>query len=134
MSQFIMYFIAGGTLATLVAYFASRGNPLLAALVSSIPVKFLLNISIVYRTGGIYSSLAYSKNVLLILPVFVIFVIITMRLLPQVGMPKALVLGMMVYPALTLISQVKKRGLLKRIDNNDKDKNNKGKEEITNEG
>ena len=134
MSHFIMYFIAGGTLATSVAYFASRGNPLLAALVSSIPVMFLLNISIVYRTGGIYSSLAYSKNVLLILPVFVIFVIITMRLLPQVGMPKALVLGMMVYPALTLISQVKKLGLLKRIGNNDKDKNNKGKEEITNEG
>ena len=120
-------------MAALVAYFAGRGNPFLAALVGSIPIMFLLNIYLVYQAGGVSSSLAYSKGVLLLLPVFILFVIVTIWLLPQLGMPKALLPGMMVYPVLALISQAKKRGLPKRMDNNDNGKNSKRKEVITGE-
>jgi len=117
MLQYVIYFIAGGTLAALVAYFAGRGNPVLAALVGSIPVMFLLNIYLVYRAGGVSSSLAYSKGVLLLVPAFILFVIVTMWLLPGLGMPKALLPGMTVYPVLALISRAKKHGLPKRWSN-----------------
>ena len=133
MLQYVIYFIAGGTLAALVAYFAGRGNPFLTALVGSIPLMFLLNINLVYRATGISSSLAYSKGVLSLVPAFVIFVIVTMWLLPRLGMPKALLPGMAVYPVLALISQAKKRRLPKRMDNNDNAKNKQEKEVITDE-
>ena len=78
MLQYVIYFIAGGALTALVAYFARRGNPFLAALVGSIPVMFLLNVHLVYRATGASSSLAYSKGVLSMVPAFVIFVMVTM--------------------------------------------------------
>jgi len=119
MWYYIIYFIAGGASVTSVAYLASRGNPFLAALVGSIPLIFLLNIYSVYQGGGLSSSLAYSKGVLSLLPVFVVFVVVTMWLLPQVGMPKALLPGMAMYLALAIISQVKKDRMLKRWSNHE---------------
>jgi len=133
MLQYVIYFIAGGALAALVAYFAGRGNPFLAALVGSIPVMFLLNVYIVYRATGVSSSLAYSKGVLLVVPAFVIFVIVTMWLLPRLGMPKALLPGLAVYPVLALIGLAQKHGLPKRMGNNDNTKNKQEKEGITDE-
>jgi len=133
MLQYVIYFIAGGALAALVAYFAGRGNPLLTALVGSIPVMFLLNVYLVYRATGVSSSLAYSKGVLLLVPAFVIFVIVTMWLLPRLGIPKALLPGLTVYPVLALIGQAKKRGLPKRRGNNDNAQNKQEKEGITDE-
>ncbi len=117
MWYYVIYFITGGALVTLVTYLAGRGNPVLAALVGSIPVMFLLNIYSVYQAGGVSSSVAYSKSVLLLLPVFILFVVLTIWLLPQVEMPKALLPGMAVYLALAVISQVKKGRMPKRWSN-----------------
>jgi len=133
MLQYVIYFIAGGALAALVAYFAGRGNPSLTALVGSIPVMFLLNVYLVYRATGVSSSLAYSKGVLLMVPAFVIFVMVTMWLLPRLGMPKALLPGLTVYPVLALISQARRHRLPKRMGNNDNAKNNERKEGIIDE-
>ena len=118
MWYYVIYFIAGGALVTSVAYLANRGNPFLAALVGSIPVMFLLNIHLVYQAGGLSSSLAYSRSVLSLLPVFILFVVATMRLLPQLGMPKALFPGIAVYLALAVISQIKKDRMLAKWNNN----------------
>ena len=119
MWYYVIYFIAGGALVTSVAYFAARGNPFLAALVGSIPVMFLLNIYLVYQAGGLSSSLAYSRGVLSLLPVFILFVVTTIWFLPQLGMPKALLPGMTMYLALAVISQVKKDRMLKRWSNHE---------------
>jgi len=91
-----------------VAYLASRGNPLLAILVANVLVLFLLNIFLVYRAGGVSGSLTYAKGTLLLLPVFILFVIVTILLLPKQGMPKALLLGMPLYLVPVIISHVKK--------------------------
>ena len=117
MWYYIIYFIAGGALVTSVAYFAARGNPSLAALVGSIPVMFLLNVYLTYQTGGISGTLTYSKGVLSLLPVFIIFVVATMWLLPHLGMPKALLPGMVVYLALAVISQIRKDRMLVKWNN-----------------
>jgi len=104
-----MYFIVGGGIVALVAYLASRGNPFLATLVANIPVLFLLNIFLFYRTGGVSGSIGYTKAVLLLLPVFVSFVVLTTWLLPKLGMPRALLPGMLLYLVPVIISQVRKR-------------------------
>ena len=115
MWYYVIYFIAGGALVTLVAYLAGRGNPLLTVLVGNIPIMFLLNIFLVYQAGGVSSSLAYAKGVLSLLPIFILFVILTLWLLPQLGMPKALLPGMAVYLVPAVISLVRKHRMPKRL-------------------
>jgi len=118
--QYVIYFIAGGGLVVSVAYLNNRGNPLLTALVGNIPVIFLLNIFLVYQVGGLAGSLTYAKSALLLIPVFTSFVILTIWLLPQVGMPKALLPGMTAYLVPVIISQARKHALLKRAVNHKK--------------
>ncbi len=111
MWQYIPCFIAGGSIVALVAYLSSRGNPLLATLVANIPVLFLINIFLVYRNGGVSGSLEYAKGVLLLLPVFILFVTITMLLLPHLGMPMALLPSTLLYLVPLVIYYVRKRKL-----------------------
>ena len=97
MLQYLIYFLIGGTVVAAVAYLGSRGDSALAAFVASLPVLFLLNVFVIYRAGGINGSLTYAKGVVLMLPVFVFYAALTIWLLPRLGMPKALVLGLPVY-------------------------------------
>jgi uncharacterized membrane protein (GlpM family) len=97
MLQYLIYFLIGGTVVAAVAYLGSRGDSALAALVASLPVLFLLNVFVMYRAGGMNGSLTYAKGVVLMLPVFVFYAALTIWLLPRLGMPKALILGLPVY-------------------------------------
>lgn len=115
MWQYILCFIFGGSIVALVAYLSSRGNPLLATLVANIPVLFLIDIFLVYRAGGLSGSLIFAKGVLFLLPVFMLFVITTILLLPRLGMPMALLPSMLVYLVPPVMYYVKKRRKLKQI-------------------
>ena len=97
MLQYLIYFLIGGTVVAAVAYLGSRGDSALAALVASLPVLFLLNVFVMYRAGGMNGSLTYAKGVVMMLPIFVFYAALTIWLLPRLGMPKALVLGLPVY-------------------------------------
>ena len=112
--QYIIYFIIGGGIVTLVAYIASRGNLFLATLVGNIPILFLLNILLVYRESGANGSLVYAKSVLILIPVFVLFVTFTMLLLPRLGMAKAIMSALPLYLILpTVIYHIKRRRKLR---------------------
>jgi uncharacterized membrane protein (GlpM family) len=115
MWQYIPCFIAGGSIVAFVAYLSGRGNPLLATLVANIPVLFLINIFLVYRTSGMSGSMIYAEGVLLLLPVFILFVIITILLLPRLGMPMALLPSMLVYLVTPVMYYVRKRRKLRQV-------------------
>jgi len=80
-----------------VAYIGSRGNGMLAAFVASLPMLFLLNVLLMYRNGGVDASITYTKGALLFLPAFACYAALTIWLLPHLGMPKALVPGLLIY-------------------------------------
>ena len=121
MLQYILYFIAGGALVTLVAYLANRGNPSLTILVGNIPVLFLLNTFLVYGAGGVSGFVTYARGALTCIPVFIAFVCVTMWLLPRLGMSRALLVGVSVYiiPALVyhIRKHIKSRDKSKKVDN-----------------
>jgi membrane protein implicated in regulation of membrane protease activity len=50
-----------------------------------------------YRNGGLAASITYAKGALLFLPAFACYALLTIWLLPHLGMPKALVLGLPIY-------------------------------------
>jgi hypothetical protein len=118
MWQYVMYFILGGSLVALVAYLSGRGNPVLTTLVANIPVLFILNIFLMYRAGGVTGSMTYAKGALLLLPVFVLFIVVTMLLLPRLGLPLALLSGVTAYVALPVAHYAGRRIKFKQAHNN----------------
>lgn len=97
MVQCLLSFLVGGSLLAFVTFVAQKGNATLTILVANIPVMFLLNILMTYRVGGVDSSLNYAKGALMYLPFYILFVMITMWLIPRLGMPGALLPGIPVF-------------------------------------
>ena len=60
MLQYLGYFILGGVVVASVAYLGGRGNVFLAAFVANLPILFLMNVFLMYRVGGVDSSLTYA--------------------------------------------------------------------------
>ena len=97
MWQYLLYFLIGGSIVALVAYFINQGNQILAILVGNIPVLFLLNTTLAYRAGGSMSSIAYAKGALISLPFFIVFVLITLLILPRINTLAAILPAMLIY-------------------------------------
>jgi len=97
MLQYLVYFLIGGAVVASVAYLGSRGNTFLAAFVANMPILFLLNVFLMYRVAGVDGSLTYVKGAILLLPIFACYAILTIWLLPHLGMPKALLPGLLLY-------------------------------------
>lgn len=97
MWQYLLYFLIGGTIVALVAYFVNQGNQVLTILVGNIPILFLLNTILAYRAGGSMSSIAYAKGALISLPFFIIFVLMVLFILPRINTPAAILPAMLVY-------------------------------------
>lgn len=91
---------------TVVAYIGSRSNGFLAALVASLPILFLLNVLLMYRNGGVSTSLDYVRSSLLFLPAFVGYATLTIWLLPRLGIPEALLPGLPIYLLPVMIRKV----------------------------
>jgi len=106
MLQYFIYFLIGGTVVALVAYVGSRGNGILAACVASLPILFLLNVLLMYRNGGVSTSLDYVRGSLLFLPAFACYATLTIWLLPRLGMPEALLPGLPIYLLPMMIRKV----------------------------
>lgn len=82
---------------SLIAFVGSRGSSTLAAFIASFPVIFLLNILVMYQSGGVAASVTYAKGSLLFLPAFACYAGLTIWLLPHLGTPGALVPGLLAY-------------------------------------
>ena len=105
MWHYLFYFLIGGTVVTVVAYIGGHGNGILAAFVASLPVLFFLNVLIMYRNGGVAASITYTKGSLLFMPTFACYAALTMWLLPHLGMPRALVLGLPIYAVPIIVTK-----------------------------
>jgi len=114
MLQYFVYFLIGGTVVVSVAYVGRHSNGLLAACVASLPILFLLNMLLMYRNGGVVTSLEYVKGSLLFVPAFVCYATLTIWLLPRLGMPEALLPGLPIYLLPMMIRKVVRRNLLRR--------------------
>jgi len=97
MWPYVLYFIIGGTLVTAVAYVGKHGDGMSAAFVASLPVLFIINVLVLYNSGGLSAGLSYARGALMYLPMFVGCVLLTMVLLPRIGMPFAMLAGVSVY-------------------------------------
>jgi len=109
MLQCLLSFFVGGGLLAFVTFVAQKGNATLTVMVANIPVMFLLNVLSTYRVGGVDGSLNFAKGALMYLPFYIIFVLITMWLIPRLGLPVALLPGIPVFVLPVIIRQWRAR-------------------------
>ncbi len=97
MWPYALYFVVGGTIVTAVAYVGKHGDGMTAAFVASLPVLFVINVLVLYHNGGLSAGLSYARGALMYLPMFIGCVLLTMVLLPRIGMPFAMLAGVSIY-------------------------------------
>lgn len=97
MWQYLVYFLAGGVLVAAAAYVGNHYGGRLAAVVTSVPVVFLLSLALTYRSSGVGASLEYVKATLMLLPVFIAYALVTAWLLPRMNSLAALLPGLLLY-------------------------------------
>ncbi len=97
MWPYLVYFIIGGTVVSAVAYVGKNGDSMTAGFVASLPILFIFNLFLLYHHGGMSAGLSFTRGALVYAPVFIIFVLLTLFLLPRLGMFWAVLGGISMY-------------------------------------
>ncbi|MCX8126454.1 MAG: DUF3147 domain-containing protein [Dehalococcoidia bacterium] len=95
----VLYFVLGGAVVAGVTYFGSRGQGLLAAVISMLPTVSLITLISVYHAAGAEPVIYYFRSMLIILPVWVLYVLSQILLLPRIGLVPSLLIGVAIYLA-----------------------------------
>lgn len=92
--KYLLYFIIGGTIVSLVTYLASRGQGLFAAFIANLPVITVTTFITVYLTAGSQAVINYAKGLLLMLFPWLFYIICVILLTSKIGFPLALFIGL----------------------------------------
>ena len=101
--KFILYFIIGGTILSLVTYFGSKDKGILAAFIALFPMVSLMSILTIYSEAGSLPVLDYVKGLLIFTPVWIIFLVCIAYLLPKQGLFVALVIGLVIFTIISVL-------------------------------
>jgi uncharacterized membrane protein (GlpM family) len=101
--KFILYFIIGGSILTLVTYFGSKDKGILAAFIALFPMVSLMSILTIYSEAGSLSVLDYVKGLLILTPLWIIFLLCVTYFLPKQGLFVALVIGITIYIIISVL-------------------------------
>ncbi|MDI9437316.1 MAG: DUF3147 domain-containing protein [Euryarchaeota archaeon] len=95
--KLLIYFLVGGSILTLVTYFGSKDKGILAAFIAMFPAVTTMSIITIYSEAGGLLVLDYVKGLLLLSPVWMVFLLCVYFFLPKQGLLVALGAGIMVY-------------------------------------
>jgi hypothetical protein len=101
--KFILYFIIGGSILTFVTYFGSKDKGILAAFIALFPMVSLVSILTIYSEAGSLPVLDYVKGLLILTPLWIIFLLCVTYLLPKQGLFVALVIGIAIYIIISIL-------------------------------
>jgi hypothetical protein len=92
-----LYFVIGGTVVTAVTYFGSQAKGALAAFFALLPSISVITLCTIYISSGLDPTLSYVKNLLILLPPWVVYVVGLIFLLPRIGPVWALIISIGAY-------------------------------------
>ncbi|MDI6724247.1 MAG: DUF3147 domain-containing protein [Methanobacterium sp.] len=96
-SKYLIYFILGGLIVTLATYFGSEKRGLVAAFFAMFPVVTAFTLFTIYSASGSDAVTSYVKGLLLLTPIWIIYLLIVLYLLPKYNFWIALATGIIVY-------------------------------------
>jgi uncharacterized membrane protein (GlpM family) len=95
--KYLIYFLVGGTVITVVTYFASHSKPLLAAFFANLPVITLITFLTIYHEAGEKAVTPYAKGLLVMLFPWLSYIFAIMVFTPRLGFPLSLAGGFALY-------------------------------------
>jgi uncharacterized membrane protein (GlpM family) len=103
--RLVIYFLLGGTVTALVAYFSGQGRGMLSAFITTLPLLTILSFLIIYAEGSSKTVEEYAKSLLIFTPPWLCYVVIVLLGVSRMGIIKSLVLGIIVFVVLSVLMQ-----------------------------
>ena len=92
-----VYFIVGGATVCAVTYFGSQARGMLAAFIAFLPIISVITLCSIYFASGTGEAVSYAKNMLILLPPWILYVVAVIFLLPRIGLAGSLAVSIAAY-------------------------------------
>jgi uncharacterized membrane protein (GlpM family) len=100
-----IYFLIGGSVTALTAYFASQGRGILSAFITTLPLLTIFSFLVISAEAGGQTVQEYARGLLLFTPPWVCYVFVVMLGTGRLGLTRSLILGVLVFVLLSLLMQ-----------------------------
>ncbi len=101
--KYVVYFILGGFIVAIATYFGSEKQGLLAAFFAMFPFVTAFTLFTVYSVAGLDAVSSYITGLLILTPVWILYLICILYLLPKYGFWVSIVAGIVIYLVIALI-------------------------------
>ncbi|MEI6102344.1 MAG: hypothetical protein WCP70_00185 [Methanothrix sp.] len=101
--RLVVYFLMGGTVTALTAYFASQGRGMLSAFITTLPLLTVFSFLLIYAEGGSKTVEEYAKSLLIFTPPWLCYVTIVLLGVNRIGIAKSLILGVLFFVVLSVL-------------------------------
>ena len=92
-----VYFVIGGVIVCAITYFGSQAKSQLAAFIAFLPGISVISLCTIYFASGSQEAVSYARNMLILLPSWLLYVIGVIFLLPRIGLAGALPVSIAAY-------------------------------------
>ncbi len=103
--RLVLYFLLGGTVTALTAYFASQGRGILSAFVTTLPLLTIVSFLLIYAEGGSKTVEDYAKSLFIFTPPWLCYVAIVLLGVNRIGIVRSLILGVLLFVILSIMMQ-----------------------------
>ena len=100
-----IYFLLGGAVTVLTAYFASQGRGMLSAFITTLPLQTAFSFLLIYAEGGSKTVEEYARSLLIFTPPWLCYVTIVLLGVNRIGIVKSLSLGVLLFVILSVLLQ-----------------------------
>jgi uncharacterized membrane protein (GlpM family) len=100
-----IYFLLGGAVTVLTAYFASQGRGMLSAFITTLPLQTAFSFLLIYAEGGSKTVEEYTRSLLIFTPPWLCYVTIVLLGVNRIGIVKSLSLGILLFVILSFLLQ-----------------------------
>jgi uncharacterized membrane protein (GlpM family) len=101
--KYLVYFILGGFIVAVATYFGSEKQGLLAAFFAMFPFVTAFTLFTVYSAAGLNAVSSYIIGLLILTPVWILYLICILYLLPKYGFGISIAVGIIIYLVIALI-------------------------------
>ena len=103
--RLVIYFLLGGAMTVLTAYFASQGRGMLSAFITTLPLQTAFSFLLIYAEGGTKTVEEYARSLLIFTPPWLCYVTIVLLGVNRIGIVRSLGLGILLFVILSVLLQ-----------------------------
>jgi len=101
--KYLIYFILGGLIVAIATYLGSEKKGILAAFFTMFPFVTAFTLFTIYSGAGLDAVESYVKGLLLLTPLWIMYLVCILYLLPKYGFWISLAAGVTIYMVSALI-------------------------------